>query len=218
MRCNAYLKLGSKIDPYTYIDQETKEEVTVSMRKWITTKGLDHMESDHPEHPLGVKRRARRDKQAHNRVAALTQKMHGPGGHCGAVKETAYVQEAQAAQARSYIYCRGRMSKSHLDDPYHRESLQAAGALQADLLREVLAESGVLLTDKQMETVENKMKKRGAVPIVKGHGVKNWVQAEFDLFQFFLRIVIGKCQVECLGNPVGQYSFAESIFTIPSTT
>ena len=114
MRCNAYLKLGSKIDPYTYIDQETNEEVTVSMRKWITTKGLDHMESDHPEHPLGVKRRARREKQAHNRVAALTQKMHGPEEHCGDVKETSYVQEAKAAQARSYIYCRGRMSKSPL--------------------------------------------------------------------------------------------------------
>ena len=151
-------------------------------------------------------------------MAALTQKMLGPEDHCGVAKENAYVQKVKAAQARSYIYCRGRKSKSHLDDPYHRESLQAAGALQVDLLREVLAESGVLLTDKQMETFEDKMKKRGPVPIVKGRGIKNWVQAEFDLFQFFLRIVIGKCQVECLGNPVGQYSFAESVFTIPSTT
>ena len=113
MRCNAYLKLGSKIDPYTYIDPETKEEVTVSMRKWITTKGLDHMESDHPEHPLGVKRRARRDKQAHNRVAALTQKMHGPEEHCGAVKETAYVQEAKAATSIAEEGCQNRTLMIH---------------------------------------------------------------------------------------------------------
>ena len=37
-----------------------------------------------------------------------------------------------------------------------------------------------------------------------GRAVQKWVQAEFDLFKKLLRMAITDCQVECLGNPIGQ--------------
>jgi hypothetical protein len=41
-------------------------------------------------------------------------------------------------------------------------------------------------------------------PVLSGHAVKDWVESEFELFRMFLKLVVSKCQVECLGNQIGQ--------------
>ena len=121
-----------------------------------------------------------------------------------AVGETKYRIEAKAAQARCYIYCRQKIFKSSLNDPYYRSQLKKVGSLDIKVLGDVLRECDVIVTDKKLNKIAKMMHKRSPVPIVSGSCVKNWVQAEFDLFKLFLRMAITKCQVECRGNPIGQ--------------
>ena len=120
------------------------------------------------------------------------------------IGDTPYVTEAKAAQARCYIYCRQKISKSCLDDPYYRLQLEKAGALDVDKLKEVLADLDVPVSAKKLKRIAKKYATKSPVPIVVSGSVKLWVQAEFDLFKMFLCMAITKCQVECLGNPIGQ--------------
>jgi hypothetical protein len=102
-----------------------------------------------------------------------------------AVGETKYRMEAKAAQARCYIYCRQKISKSSLDDPYYRSQLNKVGSLDIKVLGDVLRECDVIVTDKKLNKIAKMMHNRIPVPIVGGGSVKNWVQADLTSLSCF---------------------------------
>ena len=201
LHCNTLLKLGFQYDEFEYVDAQTGETIKSGKRKRITTSGINHFEICHPTHDIAAARIARKQAQTVARVRSL-----GPmtSKTASAVGETKYRIEAKAAQARCYIYCRQKISKASLDDPYYRSQLNKVGSLDIKVLGDVLRQCDVTVSDKKLSKIAKMMKKRSPVPIVVGSSVKNWVQAEFDLFKLFLRMAITKCQVECRGNPIGQ--------------
>jgi len=71
LHCNTMLKLGYQYDPHEFIDAETQMVKKSQKRKWITTKGIDHYETDHSNHPIAQARVNRKNKQARKRVLSL---------------------------------------------------------------------------------------------------------------------------------------------------
>ena len=108
-----------------------------------------------------------------------------------------------AAQVKSYIYCKGRLSKSQLDDEWFRRALKETATLDTDHLAVVLKEIGYTHDENIMLAIEKSYNAKPQ-PVLYGHAVKDWVESEFELFRMFLKLVLGKCQVECLGNQIGQ--------------
>jgi len=108
-----------------------------------------------------------------------------------------------AAQVKSYIYCKGRLSKSQLDDEWFRRALKETATLDTEHLAAVLKEIGFTYDAKVMLAIEKSYNAKNQ-PTLRGPAVKEWVESEFELFRMFLKPVVSKCQVECLGNQIGQ--------------
>ena len=115
----------------------------------------------------------------------------------------AHSSSVLAAQVKSYIYCKGRLSKSQLDDEWFRRALKETATLDTEHLAVVLNEIGYSHDESIMLAIEKSYNAK-TQPVLSGHAVKDWVESEFELFRMFLKLVVNKCQVECLGNQIGQ--------------
>ena len=121
----------------------------------------------------------------------------------GPYNTNAHSSSVLAAQVKSYIYCKGRLSKSQLDDEWFRRALKETATLDTEHLAVVLKEIGYTHDENIMLAIEKSYNAKPQ-PVLTGKAVKEWVESEFELFRMFLKLVVGKCQVECLGNQIGQ--------------
>ena len=71
--CNTLLKCGHSTDHYSDIDAESGQVIKTALRKWLTTKVIDHFEECHPTHQIAFARIRRKASRAAGRIAAMTQ-------------------------------------------------------------------------------------------------------------------------------------------------
>ena len=121
----------------------------------------------------------------------------------GNQNRSSHTDQVLSAQAKSYIYCKGRQSKSQLDDVWFQRSLKKTASLDSAHMANVLGELGFPVDKTFMRLVEAGYHSKAA-PTLKGQAVKKWVESEFELFRMFLQLVVNACQVECFGNQIGQ--------------
>ena len=232
--CNTLLKCGHSTDHYSDIEAETNKVIKTALRKWLTTKVIDHFEECHPTHQIAFARIQRKASKAASRIQAMA---HGTSPPIVVKKKRALVSTGRkvkpepvtrreapplpskyasgplytnahsssvlAAQVKSYIYCKGRLSKSQLDDEWFRTALKETATLDTEHLAVVLKEIGYTHDENIMLAIEKSYNAK-TQPVLSGHAVKDWVESEFELFRMFLKLVVSKCQVECLGNQIGQ--------------
>ena len=232
--CNTLLKCGHSTDHYSDIEAESGKVIKTALRKWLTTKVIDHFEECHPTHQIAFARIQRKASKASSRIQAMAHGTSPPivvkkkrplvstGGKVkpepvtrreapplpskyasGPYYTNAHSSSVLAAQVKSYIYCKGRLSKSQLDDEWFRRSLKETATLDTNHLAVMLKEIGYTYDENVMLAIEKSYNAKNQ-PTLNGHSVKDWVESEFELFRMFLKLVVNKCQVECLGNQIGQ--------------
>ena len=69
--CNHLLKVGCSFENHNVINAETELPTSVRMRKWLTTKVLDHLEAEHPRHKLAYDRAKRKLDKNQKNITAL---------------------------------------------------------------------------------------------------------------------------------------------------
>ena len=68
-----YYKCGQSVDHYKDIDAEKGEVIKTSLRKWLTTKVIDHFELCHPQHEIAFPRLQRKGMRLMGRVATMAE-------------------------------------------------------------------------------------------------------------------------------------------------
>jgi hypothetical protein len=69
--CNTLLKCGHSTDHYSDIEAETNKVIKTALRKWLTTKVIDHFEECHPTHQIAFARIQRKASKASSRIQAM---------------------------------------------------------------------------------------------------------------------------------------------------